>query len=160
MRRAEVAAAHAGPNVGAVDSAAVTRFATLLVAAVLSVVLGGCDGDGDSTDTVVTTSSTEGTTTSATAPASTAPPNTATLAISRAEAQAAAQEAASRAIEGMGISYEPGDFAVRCENSRGLDEAPTWTCEVDSGQCTGTVEIIAAEDGGTESRNEQVGCGE
>ena len=126
--------------------------------ALLAVTFTGCDDD-EPADTVAT-SSTERATTSVTAAPSTAPPTTIQTAISRAEAQSAAQEAASRVVEDYGISYAPGDFDVRCENSRGLDSAPTWTCEVDSGQCTGTVEVIAIEDGGTETRNEQVGCGE
>lgn len=71
--------------------------------------------------------------------------------------EAAAFTAASY-VQDLGFAFTPSDFTAECSE----DGAGTWSCFVDSGQCSGTVDVYFRgheylEAQGTDAR---IGCAE
>jgi hypothetical protein len=75
---------------------------------------------------------------------------------SRAQAQRAARQAASRKVDSYGITYRPSAWSAACSRA-----ASVWACRVATagGQCAGRLTIYGTARH-PKARNIQIGCGE
>jgi len=152
-------------GVGGGPSPTTLVFAAL-GAAVAGLVIGAVAIGGDNEKTVtqtVTLSKTQTVTvTSQPTATATTPTDAPTGAVSAEAAKSAAQAAASETAFEAGISITPDDIDAQCTPQGGAATSDRWSCDVasQSGQCTGTLSVVAADQGETAIENNGVSCGE